>query len=152
MPLDQARRCVVAQLTPTAAIPCGCPRNIRDPIRGLHNIRSQARCPLKPHLQVIIVSESSAEATQLVRIVRYTPARRRSSAARSDTPRYVDAQPISVHTRRRNRSKINRLPLAGLGSGMEPELVRRVVGIRCGGIPAFALLSGGRSAHPSCVQ
>ena len=47
---------------------------------------------------MIIVSRPSAEATQPVSTGRYTPARRRSSAARNDTPRCADAQPISVHT------------------------------------------------------
>jgi hypothetical protein len=49
-------------------------------------------------LSMIIVSESSAEATQLVRTGQYTPARRRSSVARNDTPSHEDASPISVHT------------------------------------------------------
>jgi hypothetical protein len=49
-------------------------------------------------LHMIIVSEPSAEATQSVRMGRYTPARRRSSAADNDTPSYADARPISVHT------------------------------------------------------
>jgi hypothetical protein len=52
----------------------------------------------RPALNMIIVSEPSAEATQPVHTSRYTPARRRSSAARNDTLRYADAQRISVHT------------------------------------------------------
>ncbi len=47
---------------------------------------------------VIIVSKSSAEATQPERTGRYTPARRRSSAARDDTPGHADPRQISVHT------------------------------------------------------
>jgi hypothetical protein len=47
---------------------------------------------------MIIVSESSAEATQPVRTGRYAPTRRRSSAARSDIPRYGGARLIRVHT------------------------------------------------------
>jgi hypothetical protein len=47
---------------------------------------------------VIIVSESSAEATRRVRTGRYTPADSRSSAARNETPWYAEARPISVHT------------------------------------------------------
>ena len=58
-------------------------------------------------LNMIIVSGSSAEATQPVRTDRYTPARRRSSAARNDIPRYADARPINVHTEEHHRSKIN---------------------------------------------
>jgi hypothetical protein len=49
-------------------------------------------------LNMIIVSEPSAEATQPVRMGRYAPARRRSSAACNDTLRYAVARPISVHT------------------------------------------------------
>jgi 2-keto-3-deoxy-L-rhamnonate aldolase RhmA len=49
-------------------------------------------------LNMIIVSESSAKATQPVRTGRYTPTGCRSSAARSDSHRYLDARPISVHT------------------------------------------------------
>ena len=47
---------------------------------------------------MIIISEPSAKATQLVRTCRSTLARRRASAARGDALRYADAQPISVHT------------------------------------------------------
>jgi hypothetical protein len=47
---------------------------------------------------MIIVSESSAEATLLVRTGCYTTARLRSSAAPNDTQRYADIRPISVHT------------------------------------------------------
>jgi hypothetical protein len=49
-------------------------------------------------LNMIIVSESSAKVTQLVRTTRYTPARSRSSAALNDIPRYAEVQAISVHT------------------------------------------------------
>ena len=48
--------------------------------------------------KVIIISESSAEATLLVRTGHYTTARFHSSAAPNNTRRYADAQPISVHT------------------------------------------------------
>jgi hypothetical protein len=48
--------------------------------------------------QLIIVSESSAEATRRVRTGRYTLAHSRSSAAQNDTPRYREAREISVHT------------------------------------------------------
>lgn len=49
-------------------------------------------------LNMIIVSDPSADATRPFRTGRYTAARRRSSTARSDTPRYTGARPISVHT------------------------------------------------------
>jgi hypothetical protein len=49
-------------------------------------------------LNMIIVSGSSAKATQPVRTGRYTPAHRPSSAARSDTHRYANARRIRVHT------------------------------------------------------
>jgi hypothetical protein len=69
-------------------------------------------------LNMIVVSESSAEVTQLGRTRRYTPAGCRSSAARNDTPRYADARPISVHTEEHNLSKINNpVPPAGLAPG-----------------------------------
>lgn len=61
---------------------------------------------------MIIVNESSAEATQPVRIGRYTPTRRRSSAARSDIPRYRGARPIRVHTEEHDQSKIDNLAAA----------------------------------------
>lgn len=47
---------------------------------------------------MIIVSGSSAEATQLVRTGRYLSARCCSSVACNDTPRYGDVRLISVHT------------------------------------------------------
>jgi hypothetical protein len=53
--------------------------------------------PFQTGTCVIIISESSAEGTQPVRTDRYTPARRRSSAAGNDTPRHADARPVSVH-------------------------------------------------------
>jgi hypothetical protein len=73
---------------------------------------------------VIIVSESSAEATRRGRTGRYTPARSRSSVAHNDTPRHPDARPISVHTEERTRSHVRTnkpVPPAGLGSGMGPR-------------------------------
>ena len=62
--------------------------------------------PFNLALSVIIVSKPSAEATQPVRTGRYTPTRRRSSAARNDTHRQADVWPISVYTEVRNRSEI----------------------------------------------
>ena len=50
-------------------------------------------------LMMIIVSESSAEATRRVRTGRSTPARSRSSTACNDTPRHTEAQP-SAFTQR----------------------------------------------------
>jgi hypothetical protein len=47
---------------------------------------------------VIIVSESSAEATRRVRAGRSTPVHSRSSAAHNDTSSHSDARRISVHT------------------------------------------------------
>jgi hypothetical protein len=47
---------------------------------------------------LIIVSESSAEVTQLVRTRRYTPVGCRSSAAHHDIRKYANVQRISVHT------------------------------------------------------
>ncbi len=41
----------------------------------------------------------TAKATHLGRTGRYTPAHRRSSAARNDAHRHADARTISVHTR-----------------------------------------------------
>jgi hypothetical protein len=54
--------------------------------------------PSKLGLGMIIVSESSAKATQPVRTGRYTPPRRRSSTAHHDAPRHAKARLISVHT------------------------------------------------------
>ncbi len=82
-------------------------------------------------LNMIIVSGSSAEATQPVRTGRYTPARRRSSAPHNDTPRYANAWSISVHTEEHNRFKINNpVPPAGLAPGWSPAPAVRVVGTR----------------------
>ena len=61
--------------------------------------------PARPALNMIVVSEPSAKATQLERTGGDTPSRRRSSAARTDTPRYLDGRPISVHTEEVNRSR-----------------------------------------------
>jgi hypothetical protein len=47
---------------------------------------------------MIIVSESSAKATQPVRADRYTPTRHSSSTPRDDTLSYADVRLISVHT------------------------------------------------------
>jgi hypothetical protein len=49
-------------------------------------------------LHMIIVSESSAEATGPVRTGRSTTVCSGSSVVRNDTPRYTNARPISVHT------------------------------------------------------
>jgi hypothetical protein len=49
-------------------------------------------------LNMIVVSESSAEATRPARTGRCAPACCCSSAARDDTPQYSDARQISVHT------------------------------------------------------
>jgi len=59
-----------------------------------------AKHPAAGHqgVTMIIVSESSAEATQPVRTGRPIPARSRSSAAHNDTPKHADARPIRVHT------------------------------------------------------
>jgi hypothetical protein len=69
-------------------------------------------------LNMIIVSESSAKATQPVRTGRYTPAHRPSSAARTDTHRYANARRIRVHTEEVNRSRSGSLgPPAGRAPG-----------------------------------
>lgn len=52
----------------------------------------------KLHPQMITVSEPSAKAARRVCTGRSTPARSRSSAPRSDTPRHPDAWPIRIHT------------------------------------------------------
>jgi hypothetical protein len=62
---------------------------------------------------MIIISEPSPEATQPVRTGRYTPARRRSSAACNDTPRYADGRPISVHIEENTRSEIKTIRASG---------------------------------------
>jgi hypothetical protein len=54
--------------------------------------------PFRLALNMIIISEPSAEVTQPVCTGRYAPARRRSSAARNDITRYAYARRISVHT------------------------------------------------------
>jgi len=75
-------------------------------------------------VNMIIVSEPSAETTQLVQTGRYATTRRCSSAARHDTARYGDARPISVHTEvimdgvRSRRMKIGRaVALREVGAG-----------------------------------
>jgi hypothetical protein len=70
----------------------------KSPARELRIGHSQDLGLPASALTMIIVSESSAKATQPVRTGRYTPARLRSSAAPSNTPRYADVLPISVHT------------------------------------------------------
>ena len=64
-----------------------------NPELGRLGTQDAAKCATGPCLpdvlNMIIVSEPSAEATQLVRTGRYPPVRRRSSAAQCDTPRYV---------------------------------------------------------------
>jgi hypothetical protein len=72
---------------------------------------------------MIIVSEPSAEATQPVRTVRYTPACRRSSAALNDIPRDADAVPISVHTEDVKQSEIGYL---GLGQALPQDNLAHV--------------------------
>lgn len=54
--------------------------------------------PSRLATNMIIISESSAEATQPLRTGRYPPTRRHSSAACNDTARYANIRPISVHT------------------------------------------------------
>ncbi len=56
------------------------------------------RQPANRGLQVIIISEPSAEPARRARTDRSTPARNRSSTAHNDTPRHADARPISLHT------------------------------------------------------
>jgi hypothetical protein len=70
----------------------------KSPARELRIGHSQGLGLSASALNMIIVSESSAEVRQLKRTRRYPPASCRSSAARNGTPRYADAQPISVHT------------------------------------------------------
>lgn len=95
--------------------------------RSISGVKARTQ-PSRLALNMITVSEPSAEVSQPVRTGRYTPARRRTSAARDDTPRYADARPIRVHTEERNRFKINN-PSASGGprSGMVPLLAVRVV-------------------------
>lgn len=64
-------------------------------VQPKHDRRSSAVSQTRPHM--IIVSEPSAEATQLARTGRCTPARRRSSTACTDALRYVGGPPIRVH-------------------------------------------------------
>lgn len=66
-----------------------------------------------PKLNMIIVSESSAEARRPDRTSQSTTAYSRGSAAFNDTRRHADLRPISVHTEERNRLKISRLLAAG---------------------------------------
>lgn len=56
------------------------------------------RQPANRGLQVIIISEPSAEPARRAHTDRSTPARNRSSTAHNDTPRHADARPISLHT------------------------------------------------------
>jgi hypothetical protein len=64
---------------------------------------------------MIIVSESSAEATRPVRADRSTPVRSRSSAVHNDAPRHSEARPISVH-KKRSRGHFKPSPSASPGS------------------------------------
>ena len=75
-------------------------RPIRDTRMPARRVCHWARSS-RPALNMIIVSEPSAEATQAVRTARYTPAHHRSSAAHNDTPRHADVRPISVRRRAR---------------------------------------------------
>jgi hypothetical protein len=72
------------------------------PTRKVINGRPQHNCQEAPTLAVstlkIVISESPAKVTQPVHTRRYTPGGCRSSRPRNYTPRYSDAQPISVHT------------------------------------------------------
>jgi hypothetical protein len=71
----------------------------KSPARELRIRHSQDLGLSASALNMIIVSESSAKATQPVRTGRYTPAHRPTSAARSDTHRYANARRIRVHTK-----------------------------------------------------
>jgi hypothetical protein len=73
-------------------------------------------------LNMIIISESSAEATRPARTGSYTPAGGRRSAARNDTHRYTNARRISVHTE----------VLKGISvpSGVPGIVLRRLTGIK----------------------
>jgi hypothetical protein len=85
-------------------------------------------------LNMIIVSESSAKATQLVRTSRYTLARSRGSAALNDIPRYAEVQAISVHTEEDNRTEtIQCLRRASLRD--VPRLGAKVVGHQVARVP-----------------
>jgi hypothetical protein len=83
-------------------------QRLTDQGHGRHDARAKNVPPgavSRLTLTMIIVSEPSAKATQPVRTGRYTPTRRRSSAACNNTPRYADGRPISVHTEEVNRSR-----------------------------------------------
>jgi hypothetical protein len=84
----------------------------------------------QPALNMIIFSESSAEATQPVRMGRQISARCRSSAARNDTPRYADVRQISVRTKGTTGSEINHVPPADLTPGWPRRLGREWWGTR----------------------
>lgn len=97
-----------------------------SPIRDLPaSVNRRTTALTKPHSQVIIVSEPSAEAARRASTGRSIPARSRSSATHNDTPRHADARPISVHTEEHNLSGINNLvPPAGLAPGGPHDRVR----------------------------
>ena len=101
--------------------------------------------PSGPALNMIIISEPSANMTQPVRTSRYTPARCRSSAARNDTPRYADARSISVHTEEVNRSRsaVSGLRRASLRD--RPVLGAKVVGHPGRGYPVASAPRRSRS-------
>ena len=99
----------------------------KSPARELRIGHSQDLGLPASALTMIIVSESSAKATQPVRTGRYTPARLRRSAAPSNTPRYADVLPISVYTEEVNRSRsaISNRASGGPCSGMAPGWARK---------------------------
>lgn len=86
----------------------------RSTHQGHRDARQATGRSLKSPPNMITVSESSAEATQLVRTGRYTLPRRRSSTTRNETPRHANAWPISVHTRRAQSDLRSTVPSAGL--------------------------------------
>jgi hypothetical protein len=90
----------------------------KSPARELRIGHSQGLGLPASALNMIIVSESSAEVTLRVRTERCATVRSRSSAAHNDTPRHADAQRISVHTEEVNDSRpVNLRPPAGLAPG-----------------------------------
>ena len=110
----------------------------KSPARELRIGHSQDLGIPASALTMIIVSESSAKATQPVRTGRYTPARLRSSAAPSNTPRYADVLPISVHTE----------VLTGISvpSTVPGIVLRRLTGLK--GAAIAASLTRWRKRHP----